>query len=453
MKILFITDLYPIEAGETTTPVTLHNFVKEWIKQGHEVKVIKPNFLFNSFLRGKPFYKTGFYEFDGVQIFNVNYFTPFLFNVARKLLKYGIRENGKLSLRGGSEVADEAIQKENSSLLTSHSSLLSSHYDVIIAHMPSGVMFANKITSNKGLGVNVPLVCGVHASDIEVLTNPIYGIYFKKQLENAYKKAKKIACRSFVLQKKFNELMPDCVHKTFVASSGVNAGIIAKCKVQRAKCEREMGNREGEIENNTPFTDYRLPFTVLTCANLIKRKNIDKLILAVNDLDGFELKIIGDGKELKNLQNLTPRPLRQILFLANLRALDGRVSACPIERAGVRGKIQFLGRLPHEKVLEEMQKADIFILPSVNESFGMVYLEAMAVGCVTVCTKNDGIDGIIKDEENGFLCEPTVEGIKETLLRIKTHENLEKILENSFETVKQYTPENCAKIYLKNIIE
>ncbi len=358
MKILFVTDLYPIESGEITTPQTLHNFVMEWIKLGHEVEVIKPNFLLNSFLRGKKFYKTGFYEFDGVKIFNVNYFTPFLFDVAKKIPK-------EIDLK---------------------------IYDVVIAHMPSGIIFVNK------LNLAAPMVCGVHCSDIEILTNPIYGVYFKKQLENAYRSAKKIACRSHVLQNKFNSLMPDCAYKTFVALSGIVS---------------QMENGKWKMENDTPLT-------VLTCANLIKRKNIDKLILAVNDLEGFELKIIGDGKELRNLKKIAS------------------------------SNVEFLGRLPHEKVLEEMQKSDIFILPSVNETFGMVYLEAMASGCITVCTKNDGIDGIIKDGKNGFLTEPTVEGIKQTLLRI-IDSNVEQIRQNSIETIKEYTPENCAKNYLKQI--
>ena len=78
MKILFISDLYPIKRDEKNSVLTLHGFVKEWIRQGHDVDVIKPNFIFNSFLRKKPFYKTGFYEYEQVKVFNVNYHLPFL---------------------------------------------------------------------------------------------------------------------------------------------------------------------------------------------------------------------------------------------------------------------------------------------------------------------------------------------------------------------------------------
>lgn len=365
MKILFVTDLYRVNTGETTTPVTLHNFVFEWKKQGHSVNVIKPNFILNSFLRKKSFYKTGFYEYEGVRIFNVNYFTPFCGNIINK----------------------------NSDALNV------SDYDFIIAHMPSGIIFANKLAKQ----FNKPLICGVHCSDIEVLTNPIYSIYFKSQLKNAYKNAKKIACRSFILQKKFSEIMPEYAKKTFVATSGISE------------------NWKSKIENCTLLTTHYSLLTVLTCANLIKRKNIDKLISAVNKLENFKLTVIGDGPELKNLKKL----------------------------AG--NKVNFLGRLSHDNVLDEMQKADIFVLPSINETFGMVYLEAMASGCVTVCTKNEGIDGIIKDSQNGFLTEPTIEGVEKTLLRIKNTEDLDLIRQNSLETVKKYSLESCAKNYLKNL--
>ena len=62
MKILFITDLYPIKDSEPTTPRTLYDFVKGWQALGHNVDVIKPNFILNSFLRKKPYYRQGKYK-------------------------------------------------------------------------------------------------------------------------------------------------------------------------------------------------------------------------------------------------------------------------------------------------------------------------------------------------------------------------------------------------------
>lgn len=139
MNILFITDLYPIKDSEKTTPRTLFDFVKEWKKQGNKVDVLKPNFILNSFIRKKTYYKTGRYN----DVYNVNYWTPFWFNVHAKL---------------------QNLPK----------------YDIVIAHMPSGILFADKL--------GIPFIAGIHNSDIEVLTKPIYKIHFKKRLEKSFEK-------------------------------------------------------------------------------------------------------------------------------------------------------------------------------------------------------------------------------------------------------------------------
>lgn len=57
-------------------------------------------------------------------------------------------------------------------------------------------------------------------------------------------------------------------------------------------------------------------------------------------------------------------------------------------------------------------------MPSYPEGFGIVYLEAMASGCVTIGTKGEGIDGFIRDGENGFLVPPDdVDAIVQTIDR------------------------------------
>lgn len=340
MKILVITDLYPIKDNEKFTPKTIKNFVDGWEELGHKVRVIKPNFLLNSFLRKKTFYKSDIYG----NVENINYFLPFIGNIKNK------------------------IKTEFTP-------------DIVIAHMPSGVIFANKL--------KLPFVAGVHVSDLEVLTNPIYSIYFKPKLEKAYKNATKIACRSNVLKQKFLKLYPEYENKTFVCYSGIDF--------------------EPTKRNWQPSGKIR----VLTCANLIKRKNVDLVIKECENLN-VELRIIGEGKELNNLKKLSSKPV-------------------------------FLGYLPHTKVLEEMKKADIFALPSVNETFGMVYLEAMASGCITVCRKDDGVSGIIKNGENGYFWE---DGIIEKIINSK---NQNKILENSYQTLKNYTSLGACKNYLLNI--
>ena len=340
MRILVITDLYPIEENEIHTPRTILDFVQSWEQMGHEVRVIKPNFLLNSYLRGKPYYKEGFYG----NIENLNYILPFVGNIKDKI-----------------------------------KTLFAP--DVVVAHMPCGLIFANK------LGVN--FCAAVHNSDIEVLTNPIYKFYFKTELEKAYHNAKSIACRSYVLKEKFLKLYPQYSNKTFVAPSGIDENIIIK----------KVWHNHDKLK-------------VLSCGQFIKRKNIDKVIKACEKFDNIELTVIGSGKQ--NLQIMSK-------------------------------KVKFLGQIPHTQVIKAMQESDIFILPSKNETFGMVYLEAMASGCITVCAKGDGVDGIIKDGINGFLCED----VTTTIQKILDFPDKTTLLENARLTVSNYTKSKTAENYLK----
>ena len=55
MKILFVTDLYPI--GEENIAKALFYFIQEWQKQGHEVEVIRSNFILNTLIRGRKIIK------------------------------------------------------------------------------------------------------------------------------------------------------------------------------------------------------------------------------------------------------------------------------------------------------------------------------------------------------------------------------------------------------------
>lgn len=343
MRILVITDLYPINDNEIHTPKTIYDFVKSWENLGHEVRIIKPNFLLNSFLRKKTYYKNGIYG----NVENINYILPFCGDIKKKI-----------------------------------KTLFAP--DIIVAHMPSGLIFTNKL--------GVEFCAAVHCSDLEVLTNPIYSIYFKTEVEQAYKNAKKIACRSYALKEKFLNLYPQYKHKTFVAPSGIDKNYIIK--------------RNWEDKDK---------IKVLTCGQFIKRKNIDKVIKACDKFANIELSVIGSGKQ--KLEKISTKPI-------------------------------FLGQIPHAEVLKKMQESDVFILPSKNETFGMVYLEAMASGCITVCSKNDGIDGIIKDELNGFLCED----VESTLERIINFENKNQILENAYLTMLNFTKEKTAENYLKNLI-
>lgn len=68
--------------------------------------------------------------------------------------------------------------------------------------------------------------------------------------------------------------------------------------------------------------------------------------------------------------------------------------------------VTFLGQIPNEQVLQRMSQTEFFVMPSIREGFGIVYLEAMACGCLTVGTMGEGIADLIEHGTNGFLVPP-----------------------------------------------
>lgn len=127
------------------------------------------------------------------------------------------------------------------------------------------------------------------------------------------------------------------------------------------------------------------PYSFIQVGNLLKQKSFDITIRAFAKIKGnhsdAELTIIGQGPERKNLEDLC-------------QSLNLKDSVC------------FLGQVPNYRVLEEMRKHQYFVMPSVREGFGIVYLEAMGNHCITIGTQGEGISDLIRDQYNGFLVPP-----------------------------------------------
>ena len=88
---------------------------------------------------------------------------------------------------------------------------------------------------------------------------------------------------------------------------------------------------------------------------------------------------------------------------------------------------------------------------SKGEAFGLVYLEAMARGCITIGSKNEGIDGVIEHGVNGFLCEAgSVECLTKLILHINTLSSSQKleISKNAMKTAKGLTDNMAAQKYI-----
>ena len=97
-----------------------------------------------------------------------------------------------------------------------------------------------------------------------------------------------------------------------------------------------------------------------------------------------------------------------------------------------------------------MGSSQFFVMPSVQEGFGIVYLEAMACGCIAIGTEGEGIADLIVSGENGFLVPPDQpETIAKTILRCLKHpKEASAIAERGRQAAKGLTWEKNAMQYI-----
>ncbi len=70
---------------------------------------------------------------------------------------------------------------------------------------------------------------------------------------------------------------------------------------------------------------------------------------------------------------------------------------------GISRSIEFLGKIGYDELIKEYENANIFVLSSLQEGLGIVYLEAMSYGLPVVTTRCGGPEGIVIDGLNGYL--------------------------------------------------
>ena len=143
--------------------------------------------------------------------------------------------------------------------------------------------------------------------------------------------------------------------------------------------------------------DEEKEFNLFSCAFLEEGKGMEDLIKAFSmcfkGQDAF-LRIGGDG------------------------SLKNRLSEI-INEYGMEKQISLLGALSREEVAEEMRKCDCFVLASEHETFGVVYIEALACGKPVIGTYNGGADDIIKDY-NGLIIEKNnIKKLKDALIKMR----------------------------------
>jgi phosphatidylinositol alpha-1,6-mannosyltransferase len=96
-----------------------------------------------------------------------------------------------------------------------------------------------------------------------------------------------------------------------------------------------------------------------------------------------------------------------------------RLEARASELAGAAGAVRFLGYVPDEELPDLYRLADLFVMPSSEEGFGIVYLEAAACGLRVIGGSGGGSSDAVPDERVGELVDPgDVDGLVEAVTRL-----------------------------------
>ncbi|VVB77914.1 Glycosyltransferase Gtf1 [uncultured archaeon] len=176
--------------------------------------------------------------------------------------------------------------------------------------------------------------------------------------------------------------------------------------------EKSIILKKSNIKYNT--------MNILFVGRLSKYKGfIDFISLVKNSKEDLKFRIIGEGK----LKNIIPSSKN----------------------------LEYLGFIKNEDIFKYYDKSNILILPSYNETFGLVILEAMARGLVVLASDLPAIREYFVEGRNGYLFPPgDVEKMKELILYLKNNpKEIERISKNNLRDISKFTAEKQASKYIK----
>lgn len=217
-------------------------------------------------------------------------------------------------------------------------------FDVIHAHyaVPSGTiaLFAKK-------WLNLPVILSIHGSDITYTSRQNrLGAWV---IKNILRSVDRIISNS------------DWTKRRIVKYGG---------EAKKVDIIRYGANPPQQINiDNACLGRENQEINILTVAYLGERKGHKYVIEAVHELiiEGYEIHytIVGDGPELSSLQK-------------------------QVKDLGMTNVVEFAGYKAHKDVWPYFQRCDLFVLPSWDEAFGIVYIEALSMGRPVVGCEGEG---------------------------------------------------------------
>jgi len=150
-------------------------------------------------------------------------------------------------------------------------------------------------------------------------------------------------------------------------------------------------------KDNKKKVQTNLPDAYILCLSRIDTNKGHDLLLNAFDIVKKEVPdvhlVIGGG---------SPKPHQSEMEVLNMiRSI--------VKEKNLGDRVHISGYIPDELLVASFQQAELFVLPSIFEPFGMTALEAMACGIPVVASKLGGIREVISSGKDGILIDPTNE--------------------------------------------
>jgi len=173
--------------------------------------------------------------------------------------------------------------------------------------------------------------------------------------------------------------------------------------------------------------------------------------------NGEPLRILGTGTfclrkgawDLRTLVNRLPKDRFSFRFV-------GKIAEDAIEVAdSLKGRVEFIAKVPQDQLPEQYAWGDLFILPSLEDGFAVVVTQALSCGLPTIVSQNTGSSLFVKDDINGWVVPiRSPETMEKILLELdQDRPKLIKILETMNQTNPPGSWEETAQMTMEDIKE
>ncbi|HDS4950394.1 TPA: glycosyltransferase family 4 protein, partial [Klebsiella aerogenes] len=134
----------------------------------------------------------------------------------------------------------------------------------------------------------------------------------------------------------------------------------------------------------------------------------------------------------------------------NLKIIGHKAKAfASVDLTKENQRIEYLGRVSDEELIDLYRNASAFIFPSLYEGFGIPPLEAQACGCPVISSKSASMKEVLRDSAIFFDPENCAD-ICNAMTTVLNDTDLQKdLIERGFNNVKRFSWENSASILLK----